>query len=150
MTNLQKGDVAPDFSVINQAGVIRSKKDYQGKKLVIYFYPKDLTPGCTTQSCNLRDNYQMLIDQGYEVLGVSADTVEKHNKFIEKHDLPFDLLADTEKKMITNYGVWGEKSFMGKKFKGIHRITFVIDEQGIITEVITKVKTKEHTNQILN
>lgn len=149
MTNLKIGDKAPDFEIKDQNGKVHKLKDYNGKKLVIYFYPKDLTPGCTTQSCNLRDNYQMLKQKGFEILGVSADDEKKHQKFIAKHDLPFDLLADTEKKMINDYGVWGLKKFMGKEYEGIHRTTFVINEEGVIEDVILKVKTKEHTQQII-
>ena len=149
MTHLKVGDIAPDFSCINQNGKLISLSDYKGKKLVLYFYPKDLTEGCTKQSCNLRDNYKLLLKQGYEVVGVSADDEKRHQKFIDKYDLPFDLLADTEKVILNDYGVWGEKKFMGRTFDGIHRVTFVIDEKGVIEEVINKVKTKEHTKQIL-
>ena len=116
---------------------------------MLYFYPKDNTPGCTAQACNLRDNYDSLLSKGYKVIGISADTQQSHQKFIEKHSLPFPLIADTEKAIIKDYGVWGPKKFMGKSYDGIHRTTFVIDEQGIIEEIIEKVKTKEHANQIL-
>lgn len=149
MKHLKAGDQAPQFSVENQNGEIRSLSDYSGKKLVIYFYPKDMTPGCTTQSCDLRDNYKKLLSEGYEVIGVSADSAERHVKFIAKHELPFDLLADEDKKMINDYGVWGPKKFMGKEYDGIHRTTFLIDADGIITDIIEKVKTKVHTEQIL-
>ena len=116
---------------------------------VIYFYPKDLTPGCTVESCNLRDNYNNLLKTGFDVVGVSADDEMKHLKFIDKHDLPFHLLADVDKKVINDYGVWGPKKFMGKVYEGIHRTTFIINESGMIEKVIKKVKTKEHTEQIL-
>ena len=149
MTHLKAGDVAPDFTRNNQDSKPVSLADFKGKKLVVYFYPKDMTPGCTTQSCNLRDNYDLLLKQGYEVVGVSADDEKRHQKFIAKHELPFDLLADIDHTMLNAYGVWGEKKFMGRTFDGIHRITFVIDENGVIEEVIEKVKTKEHTAQIL-
>jgi len=149
MTTLTAGEKAPDFSGLNEKDETISLNDFKGKKLVLYFYPKDMTPGCTTQSCNLRDNYDMLLKQGYEVLGVSADSTKRHLKFIYKYDLPFSLLADEDHTVLNAYGVWGLKKFMGKEYDGIHRTTFVIDENGIITEVIGKVKTKEHTEQIL-
>ena len=149
MTHLKKGDKAPDFKGTDQSGHILSKDDFAGHKLIIYFYPKDNTPGCTAQACNLRDNYDVLIKKGYKVLGVSADSEKSHQKFIEKHQLPFPLIADTEKEMLKAFGVWGPKKFMGRTFDGIHRTTFVIDENGIIEEVIEKVDTKDHTAQIL-
>jgi peroxiredoxin Q/BCP len=149
MTTLKAGDKAPDFSGLNEKDETISLNDFKGKKLVLYFYPKDMTPGCTTQSCNLRDNYDTLLKQGYEVLGVSADSTKRHIKFIEKYDLPFSLLADEDHTVLNAFGVWGPKKFMGKEYDGIHRTTFVIDENGTITEVIGKVKTKEHTEQIL-
>ncbi|MFT6440727.1 MAG: peroxiredoxin Q/BCP [Salibacteraceae bacterium] len=149
MTTLKAGDKAPDFSGLNEKDETISLNDFKGKKLVLYFYPKDMTPGCTTQSCNLRDNYDTLLKQGYEVLGVSADSTKRHIKFIEKYDLPFSLLADEDHTVLNAYGVWGLKKFMGKEYDGIHRTTFVIDENGIIIEVIGKVKTKEHAEQIL-
>jgi peroxiredoxin Q/BCP len=149
MTTLKAGDKAPDFSGLNEKDDTISLNDFKGKKLVLYFYPKDMTPGCTTQSCNLRDNYDTLLKQGYEVLGVSADSTKRHIKFIEKYDLPFSLLADEDHTVLNAYGVWGLKKFMGKEYDGIHRTTFVIDENGIIIEVIGKVKTKEHAEQIL-
>ncbi len=149
MTHLKEGDKAPNFSGVNQDGKTIELKDFKGKKLVLYFYPKDNTPGCTTQACNLRDNYKLLLKQGYEVLGVSPDTEKKHINFIQKFDLPFDLLADTEKEVINAYGVWGPKKFMGREFDGVHRSTFVINEKGIIEEIILKVKTKIHSEQIL-
>lgn len=149
MTNLKAGDKAPNFSAPDENGNIISLADFSGKKLVLYFYPKDNTPGCTIESCNLRDNYDLMKKQGYEVLGVSADTEKKHQNFIKKYKLPFHLLADTDKKVLNDYGVWGPKKFMGREFDGIHRTTFVIDESGIIEEVITKVKTKAHAEQIM-
>ncbi|MCB9224396.1 MAG: thioredoxin-dependent thiol peroxidase [Crocinitomicaceae bacterium] len=149
MTTLKAGDKAPDFSCKDENGNIISLSDFKGKKLVLYFYPKDLTPGCTVESCNLRDNYDHMLKQGYDVLGVSADDEKKHQKFIEKHNLPFHLLADIDKKVINDYGVWGPKKFMGRTFDGIHRTTFVIDEKGMIEEVIMKVDTKGHAEQIM-
>lgn len=149
MTHLKIGDQAPEINIKDQDGKTHQLADYKGKKLVLYFYPKDATPGCTAQACNLRDNIPALKKLGYEVLGVSADNEKSHQKFIEKQQLNFPLLADTEKELIQRYGVWGEKKFMGKTFDGIHRTTFIIDEQGKIADIITKVKTKEHTDQIL-
>ena len=149
MTTLKAGDKAPEFSVKDQDGKIRSLEDYKGKKLVIFFYPKASTPGCTAEACNLRDNWKSLQAQGYEILGISADSERKQTNFKKKNDLPFPLLADEDKNMIHAYGVWGPKKFMGKEYEGIHRTTFVIDEKGIIEEVISKVKTKDHAAQIL-
>lgn len=149
MKKLEIGDNAPDFNVKDENGNVKTLKDFSGKKLILYFYPKDLTPGCTTQSCNLRDNYETLKQQGFDVLGVSADDEKKHLKFIDKHDLPFHLLADVEKKVINDYGVWGPKKFMGKEYDGIHRTTFIIDEQGKIAHIINKVVTKSHSEQVL-
>lgn len=149
MTTLQKGDKAPDFSAVDQDGKLHSLKDYKGKKLVVFFYPAANTPSCTIEACNLRDNYAELISKGYELLGVSADTEKKQLNFKNKFDLPFPLLADVDKEVITAFGVWGPKKFMGREFDGIHRTTFVIDEKGIIEEVISKVKTKMHAAQIL-
>lgn len=123
--------------------------ELKGRQVVIYFYPKDNTPGCTNQACNLRDNHQALQEAGYTVIGVSADSVESHKKFEKKYDLPFPLIADTDKKIIRDYGVWGPKQFMGRKYDGIHRRTFLIDEEGKIEKIIEKVKTKDHTSQIL-
>lgn len=150
MFHLKEGDKAPEFNVTDQNGKVHKIADYKGKKLILYFYPKDLTPGCTVESCNLRDNYESLKKDGFEVLGVSADDEKKHQKFIDKHNLPFNLLADTNREVLNNYGVWGEKKFMGKVYDGIHRTTFIIDENGMIEKIINKVKTKNHTEQILN
>ena len=148
MFHLKVGDKAPEFDVKDQNGKTHKIADYQGKKIILYFYPKDLTPGCTVQSCDLRDNYENLKKDGFEVIGVSADDEAKHQKFINKHQLPFNLLADTNRKVLNKYGVWGEKKFMGKTYDGIHRTTFIIDETGAIENIINKVKTKEHTQQI--
>jgi thioredoxin-dependent peroxiredoxin len=149
MTALKAGDKAPDFSGINQDGKEIKLSDFAGKKLIIYFYPKDNTPGCTAESCNLNDNYSQWLEKGFEVVGVSPDSVESHQKFRDKFNLKFDLIADTEKEILQAYGAWGEKSMYGKKYMGVLRTTFVIDENGIIQEVFEKVKTKDHTNQIL-
>ena len=149
MTHLKKGDSIPSFSVTDQNGNLVTEKDYVDKKLVIYFYPKDMTPGCTSQACNIRDNYALLQQEGISILGVSADDVTRHQKFIDKYDLPFPLLADTELTMIKNFGIWGEKKFMGKVYDGIHRTTFLINESGKVHEIITKPKTKEHAEEIL-
>ena len=150
MIKLKVGDKAPDFNITDQNGKVHKIADYKGKKIILYFYPKDLTPGCTVESCDLRDNYERLKQDGFEVIGVSADDEKKHQKFIAKHKLPFNLLADTNKEVLNNYGVWGEKKFMGRTYNGIHRTTFIIDENGIILQIINKVKTKNHTQQILN
>ncbi|MCB0401521.1 MAG: thioredoxin-dependent thiol peroxidase [Flavobacteriales bacterium] len=149
MFHLKEGDPAPELGITDQNGKVHHLADYAGKKLIIYFYPKDLTPGCTMESCNLRDNYNDLKAKGFEILGVSADDEKKHTRFIEKHDLPFDLLADTQKEMLNRYGVWGKKKFMGRTYDGIHRTTFIIDEKGKIEKIITKVATKNHSSQIL-
>jgi thioredoxin-dependent peroxiredoxin len=148
-TTLKTGDKAPDFTGINEKGEKVSLNDYKGKKLVLFFYPKDMTPGCTLEACNLRDNYTTLKKAGFEILGVSVDDEKKHTKFIEKYDLPFSLLADTGKEIVNAYGVWGPKSFMGRKFDGTHRVTFIIDEAGTVKHIIDKVSTKDHAAQIL-
>jgi peroxiredoxin Q/BCP len=147
--NLQVGDQAPDFKLKNQDGKEVSLSDFRGSKVVVYFYPKDDTPGCTTQSCDLRDNHERLMAAGYTVLGVSADDEASHIKFRDKFNLPFDLLSDIDKKMIHDYGVWGTKQLYGREYEGILRTTFLINEHGIISDIITKVDTKEHTAQIL-
>ncbi|WP_108867216.1 thioredoxin-dependent thiol peroxidase [Aquimarina aquimarini] len=149
MTTLKIGDKAPDFTALDQEGNTITLADYKGKKLVVFFYPKASTPGCTAEACNLRDNYQTFQNQGYEVIGVSADSAKRQLNFKNKNELPYSLLADEDKKVIEAFGVWGPKKFMGREYDGIHRTTFVIDEKGIITEVIGKVKTKDHTAQIL-
>ena len=143
------GDKAPAFEAKDQNGNLVKLSDFVGKKVVLYFYPKDDTPGCTAQACNLRDNYDILLSKGFAVLGVSVDDEKSHQKFIKKFNLPFPLLADTEHLMVEAYGVWGEKSLYGKTFMGIIRTTFIIDEKGIIAEIITKIDTKEHTAQII-
>ena len=149
MTSLKEGKKAPAFSGIDQNGNTVSLKDYLGKKVILYFYPKDDTPSCTAQACNLRDNYSELVKEGFNIIGVSADKVSKHKKFEQKYSLPFPLLADEEHTIINAYGIWGEKKFMGRTFDGIHRTTFLIDEKGIIKKIIEKPNTKNHTEQIL-
>jgi len=149
MTTLKLGDKAPDFEGVNQDGKKVGLQDFFGKKLILYFYPKDNTPGCTAESCNLNDNYNAWLEKGFEVLGVSPDSVESHRKFKEKFNLEFDLIADTEKEILQAYGAWGEKNMYGKKYMGVLRTTFIIDENGVIEDVFKKVKTKDHTNQIL-
>ena len=149
MKNLKIGDSAPEINSIDQNGNAITLEEFRGSKVVLYFYPKDMTPGCTVQSCNLRDNYKLLLKRGYVVLGCSADSPARHVKFIEKYDLPFALISDESKEVLNAYGVWGPKKFMGKEYDRISRITFVIDEKGIIEDIIEKVKTKEHTSQVL-
>jgi peroxiredoxin Q/BCP len=149
MTHLKIGDTAPEINSLDENGKAITLEQFKGKRIVLYFYPKDMTPGCTMQSCNLRDNYDMLLENGYVVLGCSADSADKHKKFIAKYNLPFPLITDVEKIILNNYGVWGPKKFMGRDYDGIHRTTFVIDEKGVISDIITKVKTKDHTSQIL-
>jgi len=144
------GDKAPDFEVNNQNSEKTKLSDFKGKKVVLYFYPKDNTPGCTAESCNLRDNYQQLKAAGYEILGVSPDSEKSHQNFIKKYELPFTLLVDTEKDILQKYDVWKEKSMYGRKYMGTVRTTFIIDENGKIERIIEKVNTKDHTNQILN
>ena len=147
--NLSIGTPAPNFSANNQRGEIVTLNNYTGKKLVLYFYPKDDTPGCTAEACSLRDNYEALISQGYAIVGVSPDDEKKHTKFITKYNLPFDLLADTDNAIALAYGVWVEKSMYGRKYMGIARTTFVINENGILEEIIEKVDTKNHAQQLL-
>ena len=149
MKTLKAGDMAPDFVALDHDGKQHQKSDYAGKKLVVFFYPKANTPGCTAEACNLSDHYTTLQQQGYEILGVSADTAKQQKNFATKFSFPFPLLADTEKQLIEAFGVWGPKKFMGKEYDGIHRVTFIIDKQGVIERVIDKVKTKEHAAQIL-
>ena len=149
MTHLQIGDTAPAFEGVDQDSNTISLGDYKGKKLVLFFYPKDNTPGCTAEVCSLRDGFGELQAQGYELLGVSPDSSKKHQNFINKFGLPFPLLADTERKTLEAYGVWGPKKFMGRTYDGVHRTTFIIDEEGKIAQIYTKVKTKSHAEQIL-
>ena len=148
--SLQIGDPAPDFESLDQRGDTVKLSDFRGRKVILYFYPKDDTPGCTAQACNLRDNYAALQQQGYEILGVSSDSVASHEKFAGKFDLPFTLIADEDKHINEAYGVWKEKSMYGRTYMGTARTTFVIDEEGKIADIIEKVKTGEHTAQILS
>lgn len=149
MTPLKKGDKAPEFSGMDQDGNLHKLSGYKGKKLVVFFYPGASTPTCTVEACNLRDNFERFKALNYELLGVSADTQKKQGNFRNKYSLPFPLIADTDKSVINAFGVWGPKKFMGRLFDGINRTTFVIDENGIIDEVITDVKSKKHTEQLL-
>ena len=149
MSKLKIGDTAPVINSVDQNNEQITLEQFKGKKVILYFYPKDMTPGCTVQSCNLRDNYKVLLEKGYAVLGCSVDSPERHVKFIEKYDLPFSLISDEDKKVVEDYGVWGLKKFMGKEYMGINRTTFIIDEKGIIEDIIQKVNTKEHTSQII-
>lgn len=150
MKTLKEGTKAPQFTSVDQNGEKISLKDFHGKKVIIYFYPKDDTPTCTTQACNLRDNYSLLVKQGFVVIGISVDSVKSHKKFETKYTLPFTLIADEDKKIVEKYGVWGEKLFMGKTIIGTHRTTFLIDETGKIKKIIRKPKSKIHTEEILN
>tara|TARA_R110000787_G_scaffold36011_1_gene92136 strand:+ start:175 stop:624 length:450 start_codon:yes stop_codon:yes gene_type:complete len=149
MNTLKVGDKAPNFETKDNQGIVRKLSDYTGKKLVVFFYPKASTPGCTAEACNLRDNYHTFQAQGYEILGVSADSEKRQQNFVAKYELPFPLLADEDHAVINGFGVWGPKKFMGKEYDGIHRTTFVVDGNGVIEEVISKVKTKDHAAQIL-
>lgn len=149
MKHLKVGDKAPSWSGVDQNGKALSSKNFLGKKTAIYFYPKDNTPGCTTQACNIRDHWGDLQKEGIEVVGVSADSEKRHLNFIEKFELPFTLIADEQKEMIELFGVWGEKKFMGRVYDGIHRTTFVIDETGNIIGIIEKPKTKAHAEEIM-
>ena len=149
MKHLKIGHAAPEFCSKDQDGNDVCLKDFSGKRVVLYFYPKDNTPGCTVQACNIRDNYSSVLGENIVILGVSADDEKKHLKFIEKFDLPFPLLADVDKTMLNLYGVWGEKKFMGKTYDGIHRTTFVLDDTHTIIGIIDKPKNKEHTAEIL-
>ncbi len=145
---LNEGDKAPVFSGINQDGENVSLNDFLGKKIILYFYPKDNTPGCTAEACNLNDNYANLTNKGFEVIGVSPDGIDSHKKFIAKHNLSFTLIADTEHSILEMYNAWGLKKMYGKEYMGVLRTTYIIDEEGTITKIINKVKTKDHTNQI--
>lgn len=150
MTTLKPGNPAPNFSGKDQDGVLHTLKDYKGGKLILFFYPKANTPGCTAEACNLRDHYRELQEKGYRLLGVSADSAKRQKNFKTKYKFPFPLLADEEKEILQAYGVWGEKKMFGKKYMGIFRTTFIIDEAGIIEKVITKVHTKNHAQQLVD
>lgn len=147
---LNIGDKAPEFEGKDQNGSTVKLSDYKGKKVILYFYPKDNTPGCTTQACNLRDNYADLKQASYEIIGISTDSEKSHQNFISKYELPFILIADTDKQIVEQYGVWQEKSMYGRKYMGTMRYTFVIDENGVIQDIVTKVKTADHAKQIIN
>ena len=149
MKTLKIGDKVPSFSATDQDGNTINLSDYSGKKLIVFFYPAANTPGCTAEACNLRDNYKELQSEGYELLGVSADSQKKQANFKNKYEFPFPLLADEDHTVINAFGVWGPKKFMGREYDGIHRMTFVIDSKGIVTNVIEKVKTKDHAAQLL-
>ena len=150
MSKLKQSDKAPAIDALDQYGNKLTLGQFRGKKVILYFYPKDDTPGCTAEACNLRDNYSDLIKQGFQIIGVSADPEKSHKKFTDKFNLPFPLIPDTDKKIIHDYGVWGPKKFMGKTYDGILRTTFIIDEKGFIENIITKVETKNHVEQIIN
>lgn len=149
MNTLKIGDKVPNFTALDQDGNSISLSDYLGKQLIVFFYPKASTPGCTVEACNLRDNYEILQEQGYELLGVSADSQKRQTNFRNKHSFPFPLLADENKEVINIFGVWGLKKFMGREYDGIHRKTFILNEESVVTQVIDKVKTKSHASQIL-
>lgn len=149
MNTLKVGDKVPDFSALDENGNTIKLSDYQGKKLVVFFYPRANTPGCTAEACNLRDNYAELRERGYELLGVSADSQKRQSNFKKKYNFPFPLLADKDHSVIDTFGVWGPKKFMGRTFNGIHRKTFVIDKNGIIVKIIDKVRTRDHAAQLL-
>lgn len=149
MMHLKPGDRVPDFRATDQTGKVHTPKDYTGSRLIIYFYPKDNTPACINQACSLRDHYDELLRKGFRILGVNMDTARMHERFIAKNNLPFPLIVDTDKEMIEAFGVWGEKKFMGRIYDGIHRTTFVIDENGVIQHIITKPQTKIHGEEIL-
>lgn len=149
MIEIVEGVMAPDFSGNNQKGELITLKSYLGKKVILYFYPKDNTPGCTAESCNLNDNYDYWISKGYEIIGISPDSETSHEKFAQKYGFKFNLIADTEKVILQGYGVWGEKMNYGKTYMGVIRTTFVINETGVIEKIFRKVDTKEHTSQIV-
>jgi peroxiredoxin Q/BCP len=148
-THLQAGQKAPLFSAKTETGETVSLKDYRGKKVVLYFYPEDDTPTCTVQACNLRDNYGVLKKAGYEVIGISPNDAASHQKFKAKYNLPFTLLADGQRRIIEQYGVWGEKNLYGRKYQGLHRTTFLIDENGVIEKIILRPRSKMHAEEIL-
>lgn len=150
MALLEIGATAPEFKGLNQNGEEISLSMFKGKKVILYFYPKDNTPGCTAESCNLSDNYSMWLEKGYEIIGVSPDSVASHTKFADKFDFKFNLISDTETEILQAYGVWGEKKMYGRTYMGVLRTTYVIDENGTIENVFAKVKTKDHTSQILS
>ena len=149
MTHLKEGDRAPDIQGKDQHGETLTFDRFAGQKVILYFYPKDNTPGCTSEACNLRDNYQELKDMGFEIIGVSPDTIESHQKFSDKNQLPFRLISDPDRKILQDYDVWGEKQMYGKVYEGVHRTTFVISEDRHIEKIFKKVKTKDHARQIL-
>lgn len=149
MKTLKAGDKVPSFTATTDKGETLSLEDFKGKKLIVFFYPKASTPGCTAEACNLRDHYSELQEKGYELLGVSADSVKRQSNFSNKYEFPFPLLADEDKEVINAFGVWGPKKFMGREYDGIHRMTFIVDETGTVERVIEKVKTKDHAAQIL-
>ena len=150
MNTLKVGDTVPNFEGKDQDGNSISLSDYKGKRLIVFFYPKASTPGCIMEACNLRDNYKLLQEEGYELLGISADSQKRQTNFRNKYQFPFPLLADEDKVVINSFGVWGPKKFMGREYDGIHRKTFIISEKGLVEKVIDKVKTKQHSDQILN
>lgn len=149
MTTITEGIPAPDFTAFDQAGNTITLSELKGHKIILYFYPKDDTPGCTAEACSLRDNYSLLKEKGYNIIGVSPDKATSHHKFIDKYKLPFPLIPDTDRIILNKYGVWGPKKFMGKSYDGVNRTTFVIDENGIIEKIITKVDTKDHAGQLV-
>src|ERR1035437_6214578 len=149
MTTLTEGTPAPDFTTEDKAGNTITLSKLKGQKIILYFYPKDDTPGCTAEACSLRDNYKLLKEKGYHIFGVSPDKAASHNKFIDKYKLPFPLIPDTDKIILNAYGVWGPKKMLGKSYEGVIRTTFVIDEKGIIQKIITKVDTKDHAGQLV-
>ena len=149
MNTLQSGDTIPSFTTVDQDENTVSSSDFKGKKSIVFFYPRANTPGCTAEACNLRDHYKILQEKGYQLYGVSADAPKKQKSFADKYDLPFPLLADQDKSVINAFGVWGPKKFQGREYDGIHRMTFLVNEKGIVERVISKVKTKDHAAQIL-
>ena len=148
MPELKEGDLAPAINATDENGELITLEEYRGKKVVLYFYPRDNTPGCTAEACDLRDNYSQFIEQGFEIIGVSADTEKSHRKFKSKYELPFRLISDVDRKVLQDYGAWGEKKLYGKSFLGVIRLTFIINEDGYVEKIIKKVKTKEHSKQI--
>ena len=148
MPELKEGDLAPAINATDENGELITLEEYRGKKVVLYFYPRDNTPGCTAEACDLRDNYSQFIEQGFEIIGVSADSEKSHRKFKSKYELPFRLISDVDRKVLQDYGAWGEKKLYGKSFLGLIRLTFIINEDGYVEKIIKKVKTKEHSKQI--